>query len=86
MSNRTLVLSPDNPSNTHVIDEDGKILYFVETEFPGNKTLTHVKNGDEEEIATLEWRDVLPDKVALKGQKQQSLSSWLHKGISPFSR
>ncbi|KAI0360162.1 hypothetical protein OH77DRAFT_1434456 [Trametes cingulata] len=79
----TLVLSPDNPCNAAVIDEQGKQLYTVYTEH-GKTTVTHVKNADDEVIASLEWRDVLPDKVTVGNKGPMSLRDWLHTTLVPF--
>ena len=84
MSIRVLALEPDNPCNTTIYSEDDKILYTVVTEFPGKQTLTHVRNHDEEILATLEWQDILPDRVTLRNKEQVSISSWLKKSPIPF--
>lgn len=81
----TLTLDPDNVSNTLVRDEDLKVLYSVETVFPGSKTLTYVRNGDSVLIATLEWRESLSDKVTLGNSKTIPLSDWLKKSFIPFN-
>ena len=82
----TFTLEPDNPSNTEVRDADRKVLYTAETVFPGSKTLTHVRDGDGELLATLEWRDILSDKVTFRGEtKSKSVGDWLKKGLTPFS-
>ncbi|KAH9850261.1 hypothetical protein C2E23DRAFT_735357 [Lenzites betulinus] len=79
----TLTLSPDNPSNTVVLDPDGKELYNVYTEH-GKATVTHVQNADEKILASLEWRDVLPDKVTLMNKSPMSIRDWLHTSLVPF--
>ena len=79
----TLTLSPDNPSNTTIYDADGKALYTVYTEH-GKETTTRVKNTDEEVLASLEWRDVLPDRVTLGKKAPMSLRDWLHTSLIPF--
>jgi hypothetical protein len=84
----TFTLVPDNPSNTEVRDIDNKVLYTAETVFPENtsKTLTHVRNGGGEILATLEWRDILSDKVTFREETMaRSVGSWLKKGMLPFS-
>ncbi|TDL26379.1 hypothetical protein BD410DRAFT_812844 [Rickenella mellea] len=75
MTSRTLTLEPDNPVNTTLLDEDRKAIYVVETEHKGPTTLTRVKDANGEVLATLEWRDVLPDKVTIGKNAQISLSS-----------
>ncbi|KAI0749592.1 hypothetical protein C8Q80DRAFT_1218717 [Daedaleopsis nitida] len=79
----TLTLSPDNPSNGSVYDEDGKALYRVYTEH-GKATFTHVENADEDVLASLEWRDVLPDRVTLGKKGPMSLRDWLRTSLVPF--
>ncbi|KAI0661467.1 hypothetical protein C8Q70DRAFT_910873 [Cubamyces menziesii] len=80
-----LTLSPDNPCNTTLLNEDGKELYHVHTEH-GSATTTFVKDADGQVLASLEWRDVLPDKVTL-GQNSKgpmSIRDWLHTSLVPF--
>jgi len=85
MSFRTFTLEPDNVCNMSLRDEDLKVLYTTETVFPGSKTLTHIRNGDDEIIATLEWRDILSDKVTIGTKEKITLSSWLKKSTMPFT-
>ena len=81
----TLTLSPDNPVNTKLLNEDGKALYTVHTEHGKSATLTHVQNTDDEVLASLEWRDVLPDKVTLGSKAPMSLRDWLHTSLADLS-
>lgn len=78
-----LTLSPDNPSNTAVLDPDGRALYTVHTEH-GKATVTHIQNADAKVLASLEWRDVLPDKVMLGNKSPVSIRDWLHTSVVPF--
>ncbi|KAI0330233.1 hypothetical protein GY45DRAFT_1336962 [Cubamyces sp. BRFM 1775] len=78
-----LTLSPDNPCNTTLLNEDGKELYHVHTEH-GNVTTTYVKDADGQVLASLEWRDVLPDKVTLGQKGPTSIRDWLHTSLVPF--
>ena len=41
----TLTLSPDNPSNTTLLDPDNNVLYIVYT-MHDKEIVTHVKNAD----------------------------------------
>ncbi|OBZ72091.1 hypothetical protein A0H81_07868 [Grifola frondosa] len=70
----TLTLILDNPCNSTISDADGKALYFVFTEH-GAKTTTQVRNADNEVLASLEWRDVLPDRVVLGALPQSPYMS-----------
>ncbi|TBU40530.1 hypothetical protein BD309DRAFT_967293 [Dichomitus squalens] len=79
----TLTLSPDNPSNTTIFDPDNKVLYTVHTTHD-KETVTHVKNAEDEELASLEWHDVLPDKVSVGNKTPTSLRDWLHTSLVPF--
>ncbi|KAI0368755.1 hypothetical protein BV20DRAFT_947538 [Pilatotrama ljubarskyi] len=81
----TLVLSPDNPCNAAIVDELGQQLNTVHTEHD-KATITHVKNAEDEVIASLEWRDVLSDKVTVGNKGPMSLRDWLHTSIVPFYR
>ena len=78
-----LTLSPDNPCNTTVYDADLKALYTVDTEH-GKATVTRVKNADGEILASLEWRDMLPDRVTLGKKAPTSIRDWLHTSLVPF--
>ena len=48
-------------------------------------TTTRVQNADDEELAALEWREVLPDKVTRAGAPGPvSLREWLKTSLVPF--
>jgi len=80
----TLVLQPDNPCNTTIIDEEtGKVMYQVATEH-GKSTVTRAKNAVGESIASWEWRDVRSDIITLGNGTPTSVSSWLKKSLVPF--
>ncbi|TDL26380.1 hypothetical protein BD410DRAFT_518885 [Rickenella mellea] len=85
MTSRTLTLEPDNPVNTTLLDEDRKAIYIVGTEHKGSTTLTHVKDANGEILSTLEWREVLPDKVTIGKNAKISLSGWLKKSMLPMT-
>ena len=78
-----LTLSPDNPSNTTLLDPDNNVVYTVHTTHD-NETVTHVKNADDEELASLEWHDVRFDKVTVGNKAPVSLRDWLHTRLVPF--
>ncbi|GJE96542.1 hypothetical protein PsYK624_127390 [Phanerochaete sordida] len=78
-----LTLAPDNVSNATLTAEDGTVLYTVSTAH-GDKTTTSVRNASDEVLATLEWRDVLPDRVAVGGAKQISMGDWMKRSMIPF--
>lgn len=82
----TYTFTNDNPANTTLFAKafGGAIIHYtVVTEFVG-KTITHVRNADGEAIASLEWREVLSDKVTFKNGKSQALNSWLKSGFLPL--
>ncbi|OCH95389.1 hypothetical protein OBBRIDRAFT_576072 [Obba rivulosa] len=78
-----LTLTPDNPCNTAITDVDGKVLYSVKTEH-GEDSVTYIRNGDDEVLASSKWREILPDKVTVGGKPPISVNDWLHKSIIPF--
>jgi len=86
MTERTLflALSPNNPSNTKLISQTGETLYTVVTEFSRKETVTSVRNARNELVASLEWREVLPDKVTYKNKKPVLMMEWMKKSIVPF--
>lgn len=80
----TLVLTPDNPSNTTITDGDnGKVLYRVATEH-GKETVTRVQSATGGTIASWEWRDVRSDVITLGTGTPMPTSAWLKKSIIPF--
>ena len=80
----TLILSPDNPTNTNITSTNGHVLYSVVTERTRKATFTQVRDADEEVIGSLEWRDVLPDRVRIGSSKAASLWDWMKKSPVPF--
>lgn len=83
--NLELALTPDNVSNTTLIsEEDGQRLYTVITEHTKKATVTSVRNAEDEVIASLEWRDVLPDKVIIGERKPMSMTEWMKRSVIPF--
>ena len=79
-----LTLTPDNPCNTTLVSHTGQILYIVSTEHTKKTTTTTVRNANQEVIASLEWRDVRPDRVTFGDKKDVSLADWMKKSIIPF--
>ncbi|KAI0833333.1 hypothetical protein BC628DRAFT_1308624 [Trametes gibbosa] len=79
----TLTLSPDNPSNTTILGPDRKVLYTVYTQH-AKATVTHVQNPHGVVLASLQWRDVLPDRVTLAHNTPVSIRDWLHTSLVPF--
>ena len=65
----TLTLTRDNPCNTTLVSHTGATLYSVSTEHTKKTTTTTVRNANDEVIASLEWRDVRPDRVTYGNKK-----------------
>ncbi|KAI0806280.1 hypothetical protein BC629DRAFT_1486675 [Irpex lacteus] len=80
----TLTLTIDNPCNTTLVSQTGVNLYSVSTESTKKTTTTTVRNASGEVIASLEWRDVRPDRVTYGSKKDISLADWMKKSIIPF--
>jgi hypothetical protein len=82
----TLVLQPDNPSNTKITDNDtGELVYTVHTEHE-KETITCLKDADGTLVAQWEWRDTRSDILTLGNAKPMSSSAWLQKSLIPFNR
>ena len=81
----TLVMKPNNPANTTLATEDGEVYYTSYTEHE-KTSRTQVRNADDEIIASLEWRDTLPDKVTYGSSKPCSIWDWMKKSIIPFKQ
>ncbi|KAI0087303.1 hypothetical protein BDY19DRAFT_244750 [Irpex rosettiformis] len=80
----SLTLLLDNPCNTTLVSQTGQTLYTVSTEHTKKATTTIVRNVDQEVVASLEWRDVRPDRVTFGNKKDISLADWMKKSILPF--
>ncbi|KAK7690587.1 hypothetical protein QCA50_005685 [Cerrena zonata] len=79
----SLIMTPNVPVNTTLATEDGKVYYTIFTEH-GKTSRTQVRNAHEEIIASLEWRDTLPDKVTFGRNKPVSIWDWMKKSVIPF--
>ncbi len=84
MSIATLTLTPDNPINTTITLSTGDVLYNVVTEYTRKSTFTQVRNQNDEVIGSLEWRDILADRVRIGDQKPISMWDWMKKSVVPF--
>lgn len=80
----TFTLSPDNPCNTTITRSTGDAVYSIVTEHTSKTTVTVVRNAGDEIIGSLEWREVLPDRVTIGSNKPVSLGDWLKKSKVPF--
>ncbi|KAI0091341.1 hypothetical protein BDY19DRAFT_935240 [Irpex rosettiformis] len=80
----TFTLSPDNPCNTTISRSPGEVVYSIVTENTNKATFTTVRDAGDEIIGSLEWRDLLPDRVAIGSSKAVSLWDWLKKSRIPF--
>ena len=77
-------LTPDNPTNTSISNSAGDVLYSVVTDRTRKATFTQVRGADDEIIGSLEWRDVLADRVRIGSDKPASLWDWMKKSPVPF--
>lgn len=80
----TLTFTPDNPCNTIITSPNGEILYQVATEISKKTAITRVHDAHDQVIGTLEWREVLPDRVTVKGSRTMPISAWMKKSPIPF--
>ncbi|TFK20666.1 hypothetical protein FA15DRAFT_673297 [Coprinopsis marcescibilis] len=84
MSELVLVFERDNPCNTTISHRDtGEIYYTVKTEHTGH-SYTRVKNGDDQEIASWQWRNMRSDLLTLNNGPPSPASAWLKKSLVPF--
>ena len=81
----SLFLSPDNISNCTLSTADDHVVYTVLTEHT-SKTVTQVRDAENEVIASLEWRENLPDRVTLGMNKPVSMGDWMRKSLIPFNQ
>ena len=80
-----LTLTPDNPSNTTITDEQGRVVYRVETVFPGSKTITQVRDANNDVLAALEWHEFRSDRLTRGRGKEIALNDWLKKSRIAFN-
>ncbi|KAF9050898.1 hypothetical protein BDP27DRAFT_1454699 [Rhodocollybia butyracea] len=84
----TLLLTPDNPSNTSISDAgNGALFYRVDTEFksPTSSTaVTTVSSAVGKTIASWKWRENWPNKLTLRNAAPMLMSRWLKKSIIPL--
>lgn len=81
----TLVLTPNNPSNTTITAEGSDdILYIVETQHTNKRSITTFKNGNGDVLASSEWKDVQSDIITLGTNTPVPSSVWLKKSWVPF--
>ncbi|KAH6911687.1 hypothetical protein BKA70DRAFT_1185360 [Coprinopsis sp. MPI-PUGE-AT-0042] len=84
MTLRVLRLTPDNPCNCTLVDPStDEIWYTVSTEH-GKNTVTSVKDGNDQVIASWKWKDYSSDVVTLGSKEPMAASSWLKKSLVPF--
>ncbi|KAJ3552843.1 hypothetical protein NM688_g3935 [Phlebia brevispora] len=80
----TFTLTPDNPTNTSITNAVGETIYTVVTDRTKKSTYTQVRDVSDEVIGSLEWRDVLADRVRVGNSKPMSLWDWMKKSPVPF--
>ncbi|KAI0346072.1 hypothetical protein BDW22DRAFT_716198 [Trametopsis cervina] len=80
----SLTLTRDNPSNTTLVSQEGVTLYVVVSEHTKKAMVTTVRDAHEKVVASLEWREVLPDKVVYGDKKAISMGDWMKRSLIPF--
>lgn len=81
----TLTLESDCPWKTAIVDGRGCTIYDVKTAFHEDSNYTAIRNGQYEIIATLRWRDFLPDQIMFDGCDFVSLNTWLKRSKVPMN-
>lgn len=85
MTSQKFTLDSDNPCAATIHDSGGNVLYRAITTDSGPKMLmqpkaiTEIFNASGKVLATLEWHDVLGDKVTFGDGKPVALKSWWKK-------
>ncbi len=80
----TFTFSRDNPCNTTISRSPGEVVYSIVTENAPKATFTIVRDAGDEIIGSLEWRDVLSDRVTIGSNRPVPLSDWVKKSRIPF--
>lgn len=80
----TLTLTPDNPMNTTIASSLGSVLYTSTTESTNSMMFTRVHGASGEVLGSLEWRDVLSDRVILGDAPPVAFNDWIKKSLVPF--
>ncbi|KAI1797382.1 hypothetical protein LXA43DRAFT_412119 [Ganoderma leucocontextum] len=82
----TFTLSPDNLSgNATIYDAGARALYTVSTRRRCSGTTTYVMNVSGAALASLEERDLLPNRVILGQNPPMPLRNWLHTRLRDLS-
>ncbi|EFI26770.1 hypothetical protein CC1G_15693 [Coprinopsis cinerea okayama7 len=82
---RYLILTPDNPCNTTITDQEtGEKVYTVKTEHPDHSYTKVTRVSDGELIASWQWREIRSDLLTLGKAPPVSSSGWLRKSKIPF--
>ncbi|PPQ63929.1 hypothetical protein CVT24_010327 [Panaeolus cyanescens] len=85
MSLLVLVLTPDNPCNTTITNQETEeVIFHVSTEHDSKRSTTFLKDANGNTLASWEWHDVRSDTVKLGDAEPVPSSAWLHKSIIPF--
>lgn len=84
MHYRSFIFETPNPCNTRIYGEDGEMLYYVNTVHPKGRTITYVRNEQDDIVASLEWRELLSDKVTIAKNKPTTMGSWMSRSPIPY--
>ncbi|KAH7096140.1 hypothetical protein BKA62DRAFT_676113 [Auriculariales sp. MPI-PUGE-AT-0066] len=76
---KSLRFEPWDPLNARLNDEQGARCYTVSTNLHAKKRLTVIRSSDtnRHELASLEWKNWVSDKISLRGSEQMSISKFL---------
>lgn len=82
----SLTLTPDNVLNTTLVSESGERFYTVIMQMTenGKRMTTEIRDFHDEAVATIQYHDVLPNKVAFGNDKPMFTGEWLKKSLVPF--
>ena len=85
MSTSILTLDPDCPWNCTLDDPQGHIVYDVRTVAKTDTNYTFIRDASDKVLATLRWREVLPDMIMLAEGHFMSVNTWLKRSLVPFN-
>ena len=81
----TLSLHPDCHWNCTLDNPDDFIVHDVRTVVKMQTNYTFIRNASDQVIATVRWKDVLPDMIMLTEGSFMSVNSWLTRILVPFN-
>lgn len=84
----TLSFTPDDPCDTTITTDDGRVLYLVRSKDRADGTRTEVFNGEKAVIASLQQSDtrIHAWDVRYCQQTAEPLHKWMRTSINPLNR